>query len=170
MKQLSQCGLFAATLAASILGLSAFADEPSVVKLGNLKIEDAFVRPTPNGASVGAGYLKIINTGADADRLLSASSDISGKTEIHEMAMDNGVMKMRPLPNGLPIPAGATVTLQPGGYHIMFIDLKRPIKPGDIVHAELTFEKAGKSNVAFPAAASMDATSPDSGMGNMKMQ
>ncbi len=71
------------------------------------------------------------------------------------MKMDNGVMQMRPLPDGLPIPAGATVVLQPGGYHIMFISIKHGVKPGDIIHATLTFEKAGKVDVAFPAASSM---------------
>jgi copper(I)-binding protein len=86
------------------------------------------------------------------------------------MKMDNGVMEMRELTDGLAIPAGATVALNPGGDHIMFVDLKHPVKPGDVIHTTLTFEKAGKVDVPFKAAASMGAMSPGGGIGGMKMQ
>lgn len=164
-----------AVLAATPLVSSAAvtaADAPSV-SVGALKIENAFARPTPGGATVAVGYLTIVNSGSTPDRLVSATSDISAKTQIHEMKMDNGVMEMRELTDGLPIPAGATVALSPGGYHIMFVDLKHPVKPGDVIHTTLTFEKAGKVDVPFKAAASMGAMSPGGdmgGMGGMKMQ
>ena len=143
-------------------------DAPNAVA-GNLVIENAFTRPTPAGATVGVGYMTITNNGSAPDRLVSVNSDISAKTEIHEMKMENGVMEMREMPNGLEIPAGATVSLKPGGDHIMFMDLKRPIKAGDIIHATLGFENAGKTEIGFRAAASLGAMAPDNGMGGMKM-
>ena len=83
-------------------------------------------------------------------------------------------MEMTELPDGLVIPAGATVAIKPGGYHIMFMDLKRAVKPGDAIHAVLEFAKAGKIAVVFIAASSMGATAPDTmkmdgGMNGMKM-
>ncbi|HKH80431.1 MAG TPA: copper chaperone PCu(A)C [Methylovirgula sp.] len=142
----------------------------SSVSVGSLKIEHAFTRPTPAGATVAAGYVTIVNAGSTPDRLVSATSDISAKTQIHEMKMENGVMEMRELTDGLPIPAGATVALKPGGYHIMFVDLKHPVKPGEVITATLTFEKAGKVDIGFKATASMGAMAPGGAMGGMKMQ
>ncbi len=166
---LAGCAL-AAILAAALVSSAANA---ASIGVGPLKIENAFARPTPGGATVAAGYVTIVNSGNTPDRLVSVTSDISAKTQIHEMKMNNGVMEMRELPNGLPIPAGATVALKPGGYHIMFVDIKHPVKPGDVIHTTLTFEKAGKVDVAFKAANSMGAMAPSggmSGMGGMKMQ
>jgi len=85
----------------------------------SISIEKPFSRATPGGSQVGVGYMAIINTGSIADRLVSASSPAAGKVQIHEMAMQNGVMKMRELPDGLPIEAGKTVSLAPGGNHLM---------------------------------------------------
>jgi periplasmic copper chaperone A len=158
---LAAAPLFSSTIVA--------AADAATVSVGALKIENAFARPTPNGATVAAGYLTIINSGDSPDRLVSATSDISAKTQIHEMKMENGVMEMRELTEGLAIPAGATVALKPGGYHIMFVDLKHGVKPGDVIHTTLTFEKAGKVDVPFKAAASMGAMAPGGDMGGMKM-
>jgi periplasmic copper chaperone A len=170
MKNLLASCTFAALLAVAFSFSSSIAADASTVSVGSLKIENAFARPTPRGATVAAGYLTIVNSGSTPDRLVSATSDISAKAQIHEMKMDNGIMEMRELPDGLPIPAGTTVTLKPGGYHIMFVDLRHPVKPGDVIHATLTFEKAGKVDVPFKAARSMGAMSPGSAMGGMKMQ
>lgn len=143
------------------------ANDPAIVSIGALKIEGAFARPTPGGATVAAGYVTIVNTGKEPDRLVSATSDISARTEIHSMTMSNGIMEMHELKDGLPIPAGATVALKPGGDHIMFVDIKHQVKPGEVIHATLIFAKAGKVVVAFKAAHSMGAMSPDGGMGGM---
>ncbi len=119
-------------------------------KLGDLEIKHPWSRATPQGAKVAAGYLVIGNTGAEADRLVSATTEIAGRTEIHEMAVDAaGVMTMRPLPNGLAIPAGGEASLEPGSIHMMFLDLKRQIKEGETFPGTLTFEKAGTVNVEF---------------------
>jgi periplasmic copper chaperone A len=119
------------------------------VKAGDLLITQAWSRQTPSGAKVAGAYLTIENKGATADRLVSGSTDVAGRFEIHEMAMDGGVMKMRPLDNGLVIDPGKTVKLAPGGYHVMLMDLKGQLKQGDKVPVTLQFEKAGKVNVSL---------------------
>ena len=81
--------------------------------------------------------------------MTAASGDIAGKVEIHEMAMNNGVMTMRPLDKGLEIAPGKTVKLAPGGYHLMLMDLKGPLKQGEKVPVTLQFEKAGKATVSL---------------------
>ncbi|SPP95163.1 conserved exported protein of unknown function [Bradyrhizobium vignae] len=119
------------------------------VKAGDLVISQAWSRATPGGAKVAGGYLIIENKGTAPDRLVSVSADIAGKAEVHEMAMDNGVMKMRPLDRGLVIDAGKTVKLAPGGSHLMLQELKGPLKQGDKVPVTLQFEKAGKVAVSL---------------------
>ena len=133
--------LFAIAALFALPGASAHAQE---VKAGDLVITQAWSRATPSGAKVAGGYLTVENKGAAADRLLGGSGDVAGRVEIHEMAMDSGVMKMRPLDNGLDIAPGKTVKLAPGGYHLMLLDLKSQLKQGDKVPVTLQFQKAGK--------------------------
>ena len=118
-------------------------------KAGDLVITQAWSRATPGGAKIAGGYLTIENKGATPDRLISGSGDIAGKVEIHEMAMNNGVMTMRPLDKGLTIEPGKTVKLAPGGYHLMLMDLKNPLKQGEKVPLTLEFEKAGKVTLSL---------------------
>lgn len=132
---------------ARVAALLALASAPAYaqeVKAGDLVITQAWSRATPAGAKVAGGYLTIENKGSAADRLVSGAGDVAGKVEIHEMAMNNGVMTMRPLDKGLVIEPGKTVKLAPGGYHMMLMDLKQPLKQGDKVPVTLEFEKAGK--------------------------
>lgn len=136
-------------LAALLLITLASAAHAHDYKMGSLVVDHPWTRATPKGASVAGGYVTITNTGSAADRLTGGSSDVSRNFEIHEMSMDGGVMKMRQLKNGLEIPAGATVELKPGSYHIMMMNLSRPLAKGDKVKASLTFEKAGKVDVEF---------------------
>lgn len=119
-----------------------------VVQAGALAITEAFARATPPKAQVAGGFMTITSQGA-ADRLVSAQSPMAGKVEIHEMRMDGDVMTMRPLPDGLAIPAGEAVALKPGGYHLMLMGLKQPLVEGDSVPLVLDFEKAGKVNVTL---------------------
>jgi copper(I)-binding protein len=121
----------------------------STFKLGDLTVTSPWTRATPGGARIAGGYLKITNNGTVADRFLGAKSDMTDRVEIHEMSMSDGVMKMRPLPNGLEIKPGETVELKSGGYHLMFMDLKQPLKQGDTLKATLQFEKAGALDVNF---------------------
>ena len=145
MKQLSRTIACVAALAA-LLAAPVHAED---VKAGDLVITQAWSRQTPSGAKVAGGYLTIENKGASADRLVSGSGDVAGRVEIHEMAMDGGVMTMRPLDKGLVIDPGKTVKLAPGGHHLMLMDLKSPLKQGDKVPLTLQFEKAGKVNVSL---------------------
>lgn len=119
------------------------------IKAGDLVISQAWSRATPGGAKVAGGYLTIENKGSTPDRLIGGSADVAGKFEIHEMAVSNGVMTMRPLEKGLAIDPGKTVKLAPGGYHLMLMDLKSPLKQGDQVPVTLEFAKAGKVKLSF---------------------
>jgi periplasmic copper chaperone A len=119
------------------------------VKAGDLVITQAWSRATPVGAKVAGGYLTIENKGSSADRLVGGSGEVAGRVEVHEMAMDNGVMKMRPLDKGLAIEPGKTVKLAPGGFHLMLMDLKAQFKQGDKVPVTLQFEKAGKVQLSL---------------------
>jgi copper(I)-binding protein len=114
-----------------------------------IRVEQVWSRATPNGASVGAGYLRLTNTGSTPDKLIGGTSEIANRIEVHEMAMDNGVMKMRALSDGLTIKPGESVELKPGGYHLMIMGLKQPLKEGASFSATLTFEKAGNVPVSF---------------------
>ncbi|WP_375308479.1 copper chaperone PCu(A)C [Bradyrhizobium sp. A11] len=136
-------------LAAFALAISAAPSLADDVKAGDLVISQAWSRATPGGAKVAGGYLVIENKGTAPDRLVGVSADIAGKSEIHEMAMDNGVMKMRALDKGLVVEAGKTVKLAPGGNHLMLQELKGPLKQGDKVPVTLQFEKAGKVAVSL---------------------
>ena len=119
------------------------------VRVGDLVLSNAWSRATPKGASTAAAYLTIINKGAAGDRLVSISSPAAAKAEVHDMRMTDGVMRMRPVSGGLAIGPGETVTLQPGGYHLMLVGLKAPLKPGDKLAATLVFEKAGSTELEF---------------------
>jgi periplasmic copper chaperone A len=152
--------LFLAALAAA----PARAEE---VKAGDLVITQAWSRATPGGAKIGIGYLTIENKGATADRLIATSADVAGKVEVHEMAMNNGVMTMRPLDKGLTIDPGKTVKLAPGGSHLMLFDLKSPLKQGDKIPLTLEFEKAGKVKLSLDVQG-VGAQEPGAAAGGMK--
>src|SRR5690606_28257843 len=102
------------------------APEAAEASIGALTVSGAFARATLPNAPVAGGYLTIANGGAEADRLISATSPAAGRSELHEMKMEGDVMRMTALENGIDIPAGGTVTLAPGGLHIMFMDLAQP--------------------------------------------
>ncbi|WP_439814536.1 copper chaperone PCu(A)C [Zavarzinia sp. CC-PAN008] len=119
-------------------------------KAGDLVVEHPWVRLPPAAGPVAGGYLVIHNGGAVADRLLSAQVAVAGKVEIHEMKVDDaGKMTMRPLPDGLEVAPGGSVALQPGGYHLMLLELSRPLTLGENLDGSLTFEKAGTVTVQF---------------------
>ncbi|HEV2544280.1 MAG TPA: copper chaperone PCu(A)C [Methylobacterium sp.] len=127
---------------------------------GSLKIGHPWSRATPGGAKVAGGYLTVTNTGAEPDRLTGGMIEAAGRGELHTMSMEGGVMKMAPLANGLEIPPGQTVTLAPSGNHLMFLDLKAPLKKGERVKGTLSFERAGRVSVEF-AVESLAAKAPE---------
>ena len=118
-----------------------------------MEVHHAWVRPTPPGTTLTAMYGVIRNSGQEPDRLLSASCSAAQAAEIHEVLKKDGMMLMRLVEGGVPVPARGEVALQPGGYHLMLIGLKRPVKPGDTLKVRLTFLKAGTIEVHATAAA-----------------
>jgi copper(I)-binding protein len=146
-RKLTLLSIACATLAAYVATAPARADE---VKAGDIAISQAWSRATPKGAKTGGGYLTIENRGSAPDRLIGGSTDVAGSVQVHEMSTtEGGVMKMRPVENGLIIEPGKTVKLAPGGYHLMMMDLKQPLKRGDKVPVTLEFEKAGKVTISL---------------------
>ena len=119
------------------------------ITVGSLIVENPWARATPKGAKVGAGYLSIFNIGKVDDRLISATTDISKSVEIHSVSMTSGIMKMRKLSDGLAIKSKNLVDFKPGGYHLMFIDLKAPLKKEQSFNVTLKFEKTGEIDVLF---------------------
>ncbi len=162
-----------ACLFAAALALAAPAALAADFKVGAIEIKSPWARATPPGAEVGAGYFTLTNTGSTPDRLVGVTCEAAGQVEIHEMAMVNGVMRMRPLKNGIELKPGETVELKSGAYHMMMLDLKRPLKAGEMVKGTLTFEKAGKVDIEYvvgsigsaaPPAAAAPASPPAGGM------
>ena len=137
-------------------------------KLGQLVIEAPWARATPAGAQVGGGYLKITNTGKEADRLVGGSLPLATSVEVHQMTMSDGVMKMRKMDLGLEIKPGQTVELKPGSYHLMFNGLREGLKQGQTIKGTLQFEKAGSIEIEFQVAP-IGAKGAETG-GHMKMQ
>jgi periplasmic copper chaperone A len=159
--------LLVLAVAALLAGPAAAAD----YKVGSLAVTQPWARATPKGASTGAAYLSVTNTGSKAARLSCASTEAAAKCQIHEMTMSNGVMQMRPVEGGLEIKPGQTVTLKPGGYHVMLEGLKAPLKAGDKVEATFTSSDGASVKIAFPIAA-IGAPAPGASAGGdgMKMQ
>jgi periplasmic copper chaperone A len=139
----------------------------------SIAVQQPWARATPAGATTGAVYMTLDNKTGSADRLIGASSDAADKLQIHEMKFVNGVMQMRQLDNGLPIPAGGSVVLEPSSssYHVMLIGLKKPLAQGETFPLTMTFQKAGNISVTVPVHA-MGATQDNkggmSGMGDHK--
>jgi periplasmic copper chaperone A len=132
-----------AAIALLLLADGAVADAP-------IELDGAWARATPPAAHTAAGYLAITNAGGQSDRLVGASSPRAETVEIHEMTVDNGVARMRHLPQGIPLPPGETVALEPGGRHLMFMGLDRPFREGETVAVTLTFETSGARTLQMP--------------------
>lgn len=132
-----------------ILAQTASPDAGKTFVTGGITVEAPWSRATPGGAQVAGGYMKVTNSGKDVDRLTGGSFLAAARFEIHEMKTEGGVMTMRPLPKGLEIKPGETVEFKPGGYHLMFMGLKRGLKEGQTVKGTLTFERAGTLEVEY---------------------
>jgi len=117
-------------------------------KVGSIKIENAYVRATAPGQPAAGAFMKIDNSGA-ADQLVSASSPAAGEVQLHQMSMEGNVMKMGQVKD-IAVPANGSVDLKPGGYHIMLMNIKAPLKAGETVPVKLKFAKAGEVEVKLP--------------------
>src|SRR5271155_2326546 len=143
----------AAALTSQLGLLAAIPAQAADYDVGSIHIATPWARATPKGASTGAGYMTITNKGTAPDRVSCVSDDASEQCQIHSMTMEDGVMKMRPVEGGLEIKPGETVTLQPGGYHVMFVGLTHPLEEGKTVDVKLKFDTAGTIDVQYPIAA-----------------
>lgn len=119
------------------------------VVLDDLELAHPWTRVMQPGQPVGGGYIAISNHGEAADRLVHASTRRAARTEIHSMSVLDDVMTMRPVEGGLEILPGATLTLEPGGYHLMFIGVADGFREGELVPVTLEFERAGRVNLEF---------------------
>ncbi|MBK8907598.1 MAG: copper chaperone PCu(A)C [Rhodospirillales bacterium] len=137
----------AAVLAALVVaGGGASAADATV---GDITVKSPWARASAGAARAGAAFMTIENAGAEDDRLISASADVSKTVELHTHLMDGDVMKMRPV-DAVDVQAGGTAVLQPGGDHVMFMGLQQPLKEGESFPLTLTFETAGSITVDVP--------------------
>ena len=163
---LAMTAVLAGAAAICILALPARAGD---YDLGSIHISQPWSQATPKGAATGVGYVTLTNKGTVPDKVSCVSDDASAQCEIHSMAMDGGVMKMRPIEGGLEIRPGESVTLKPGGNHMMFVSLKHPLEQGQTVKVTLKFEHAGTIDVDYPVLA-MGARPPGASAGGSMMQ
>jgi len=148
---------FAAAL--TLGAMVSFADaQAHEIKVGDIVIGHPWARQSPMGADVAAGFMTITNTGKEEDRLVKATASVTPTVQLHETKMEGDVMKMSEIPGGIVIPPGATVELKPKSLHVMFMDLKAPMKEGEVIAGTLTFEKAGTVEVDY------DVMAPNAGM------
>ena len=138
---------FLGAFAAALL-LAAATSHAVDYSAGDITVASPWARATAQLAKVAGGFLTITNHGSAPDKLIAIDSDIAGMAMVHKMTMENGVAKME-MVEDLAIPAGGTVELKPSSLHIMFMQLRNPLKEGGRFTAVLTFEKAGKITVEF---------------------
>ena len=118
-------------------------------KVNSIVIEQPWIRATPAGAKVAGGYVTITNTGSEPDRLIGGALPQAGRFAVHEMKMDGNVMHMHEVQGGLEIKPGQKIEFNPSGYHLMFTQLREPLKQGDTVKGQLRFEKAGSVDIEY---------------------
>ena len=144
--------LFATSLiAATVFAGQAFA--------ADITVTNPWARGSAGMAKAGAAFMQIKNDGAD-DTLVAAKADVSKKVELHTHSMIDGVMKMREVEGGIPVPGGQTQELKPGSYHVMFMGLHAPLKEGSSFPVTLVFKNGGEQTIT------VDVQSPKS-MGGM---
>jgi len=134
---------------ATALSLGAATAWAGGYQAGSIQVDDLWVRATAPGQPNGAGYLDLHNAGLAGDRLVAVRTEAAERAEVHTVATENGVARMRGVDGGVELPAGGEVKFAPGGYHIMFMKLKAPFAESATVPATLVFEKAGEVPVAF---------------------
>jgi copper(I)-binding protein len=128
--------------------------------LAQVDVTSAWARPAVPGQSGTGAFMTIVSR--DGARLVGVSSPVAGVAELHEMAMENNVMRMRSIP-AIDLPPGRAVQLKPGGHHLMLLDLKRPLKAGDKVRIELRLETRDGKRLTQPVDVEVRQTAPDAG-------
>lgn len=131
--------------------------------LAQVEVSGAWARATVPGQSAGGAFMTL--TAKESARLVGASSPAAGLVEIHEMAMDGNLMKMRAVPV-LDLPAGRAVELKAGGFHVMLLDLKRPLAVGEKIPLELRFELPDRRQVTQTVTVEVRTAAPSGGLQN----
>ena len=134
---------------ALLLALFVSGETHAQMSMNTITVEQAWARATPGGARTGAAYMTLMNSGASADRLLSATTPVADQIQFHKETEDNGVSRMREV-HSVEISPGGKVIFKPSEMHIMIIGLKQPLKEGQAFPVTLQFEKAGKIDVTVP--------------------
>lgn len=137
------------TFAALTLVQNAAVAQVAEYHAGKIKIVAPWTRATPESAKVGGGFMTLINTGSEPDRLIAGSTEVSEGLEIHEIKIVNGVAMMRQVNPGISLKPGASVVLKPFAHHLMMMDLKRPLQAGQTIKGTLVFEKAGSVEIGY---------------------
>lgn len=151
--RLAWLGLCAVCLALLAAGCAETADEGAgTMTVGDLTIADGWVRAAP-AAGNSAAYFVVQNAGETADQLVSASTDAADMVQLHETQMEGGVARMVHQPDGIPIPPGASVALEPGGLHVMLMGLTRDLADGETLALDLVFQNAGDVALELPVRA-----------------
>lgn len=138
--------------AASVLLTLSLVSMPSIAheySVGAIEVVHPYAPPTPPGVAMAAGYLEIVNHGDQDDRLIGGEVYFAQELQIHQTVIENDVSRMRELKQGLVIPAGSTVKIEPMGIHLMFAKLAEPLIAGEGQSATLLFEKAGELEIEF---------------------
>jgi periplasmic copper chaperone A len=138
--------VLAAAVIGSLVSTTAIATD---YKSGSIEIINPWTRANPKGSSDGVGYMTIRNNGTTPDRLIGGTVDVAGGVELHSMVMEDGIAKMRELPE-MEIKPGQTIEFKPGSSHAMFVGLKRPLSKGEHIRGTLVFEHAGTVEIEYP--------------------
>jgi copper(I)-binding protein len=143
---------FRLTLASLALATAVAVGLPPTALAGpaaGITIDNPWTRATAPGQAVAGGFMTVVNGTAVEDRLVSASSPVAKEVQIHNTTMDDGVMRMRPMADGVAIPAGGRVEFKPRALHLMFMGLQAPLAAGSTVPVTLEFARAGKVSATF---------------------
>ncbi|MEH6356062.1 MAG: copper chaperone PCu(A)C [Marinobacter sp.] len=154
---------------ASCIPLMAAADTASTPDVSGVMVVQGWSRPTPPGAAVGVGYMIIHNHTDAAVRLTGVTTEVAARVSIHEALADNGMMRMKPLPDGLSIDSGQSVEFKPLSYHLMLEGLKEPLKVGQKIPVTLNFERIPAQNAVLDVRSLDDAGEDDVGMNHSTM-
>jgi periplasmic copper chaperone A len=135
---------------------------PASYRAGTIVIEDPWSRASPGGAKNAAGYMRIVNTGHEPDRLIGGAAADLGRLEVHRSENSNGFARMLPLTEGLAIQPGETIELKPGSLHAMLVDLPKGPQEGDVIKGTLVFEKAGTIKIEYKVGGIGEKSAPQS--------
>jgi copper(I)-binding protein len=138
-----------ACFVAIIIALTSTGAFASDYRIGGLEILSPWSRATPGGATIGAGYMTIKNTGTTSDRLIGGTTDVASDFQFHQTTIEGDVSKMHEMKSGVEIKPGETVEFKPGSTHVMFVKLKRPLRQHDVIKGTLIFEKAGTVGIEY---------------------